>query len=111
MGETVGRKLVAVSRQRQVLCVTHLPQIASFADRHLVVTKRTARDRTRTTVAWLEESDRLQEVARMLGGPERSSTPLQHAAELLEAAARLKKQIKPPSARRPAREGPLTEKG
>jgi DNA repair protein RecN (Recombination protein N) len=99
MGETVGRKLVAVSRQRQVLCVTHLPQIASFADRHLVVTKRTARDQTRTTVASLEESDRLQEVARMLGGPERSSTPLQHAAELLEAAARLKKQARGAGAR------------
>ena len=94
MGETVGRKLMAVSRQRQVLCVTHLPQIASFADRHLVVTKRTARDHTRTTVTALEDSERLHELARMLGGPGRSSTPLQHATELLEAAARLKKRAK-----------------
>jgi len=94
MGETVGRKLVAVSRQRQVLCVTHLPQIASYADRHLVVTKRTAKDQTRTSVAVLEDSDRLHELARMLGGPGRSSTPLQHATELLEAAARLKKRTK-----------------
>ncbi len=99
MGETVGRKLVAVSRQRQVLCVTHLPQIASHADRHLVVTKRAAKGETRTTVAALEDNDRLQELARMLGGPGRSSTPLQHATELLEAAARLKKRTKAPGTR------------
>jgi DNA repair protein RecN (Recombination protein N) len=99
MGETVGRKLVAVSRQRQVLCVTHLPQIASYADRHLVVTKRAAKDETRTTVAALEDSDRPHELARMLGGPGRSGTPLQHAAELLEAAARLKKRTKTPGIR------------
>ena len=94
MGETVGRKLVAVSRQRQVLCVTHLPQIASFADRHLAVTKRTAKEQTRTSVASLEIPDRVQELARMLGGPGRSSTPLQHATELLEAAARLKRRAR-----------------
>jgi DNA repair protein RecN (Recombination protein N) len=94
MGETVGRKLVAVSRQRQVLCVTHLPQIASFADRHLVVTKRTVKEQTRTTVSPLDASDRAQELARMLGGPGRSATPLQHASELLDAAARLKKRVK-----------------
>jgi DNA repair protein RecN (Recombination protein N) len=93
MGETVGRKLVAVSRQRQVLCVTHLPQIASFADRHLAVTKRTVKDQTRTTVSPLDGSERVQELARMLGGPGRSSTPLQHATELLDAAARLKKRV------------------
>jgi DNA repair protein RecN (Recombination protein N) len=94
MGETVGRKLVTVSRQRQVLCVTHLPQIASFADRHLVVTKRTVKDQTRTTVSSLDASDRVLELSRMLGGPGRSGTPLQHATELLEAATRLKKRVK-----------------
>jgi len=94
MGQTVGRKLVAVSRQRQVLCVTHLPQIASFADRHLVVTKRTAKDQTRTTVSPLDASERVQELARMLGGAGRSGTPLQHATELLDAASRLKKRGK-----------------
>jgi DNA repair protein RecN (Recombination protein N) len=82
-----------------VLCVTHLPQIASYADRHLVVTKRAAKDETRTTVAALEDSDRPHELARMLGGPGRSGTPLQHAAELLEAAARLKKRTKTPGIR------------
>jgi DNA repair protein RecN (Recombination protein N) len=94
MAETVGRKLVAASRQHQVLCVTHLPQIASFADHHVVVAKRTLRDRTETTVQALGGADRAQEIARMLGGPSRSATPLQHATELLEAAGRLKKRLK-----------------
>ncbi len=94
MAETVGRKLVAASRQHQVLCVTHLPQIASFADHHVVVSKRALRDRTETTVQALGGADRAQEIARMLGGPSRSATPLQHANELLEAASRLKKRLK-----------------
>jgi DNA repair protein RecN (Recombination protein N) len=97
MAETVGRKLVAVSRQHQVLCVTHLPQIASFADHHVVVSKRILRDRTETFVQALGGADRAQEVARMLGGLSRSTTPLQHANELLEAASRLKKRLKTPT--------------
>lgn len=92
--EMVGRKLTAVSRQRQVLCVTHLPQIACFADQHILVAKRTLRDRTQTAVQVLESSERVQEIARMLGGPSRSDTPLQHATELLEAANRLKRRMK-----------------
>ncbi|HSD50337.1 MAG TPA: DNA repair protein RecN [Candidatus Methylomirabilis sp.] len=93
MAETVGRKLATASRQHQVLCVTHLPQIASFADYHVVVSKRTLRDRTETTVQALGGADRAQEIARMLGGPSRSAIPLQHANEMLEAARRLKKRL------------------
>jgi DNA repair protein RecN (Recombination protein N) len=92
--EMVGRKLTAVSRQRQVLCVTHLPQIACFADHHLVVSKRTLRDRTQTTAQILPDGERPQELARMLGSLSRSQTPLQHATEFLEAANRLKKRMK-----------------
>ena len=92
--ETVGRKLTTVSRQRQVLCVTHLPQIACFADHHVVVSKRSLRDRTQTTVQMLPTAERAHELARMLGGLSRSGTPLQHATELLEAANRLKKRMK-----------------
>jgi len=94
MAEIVGRKLVGVSRQHQVLCVTHLPQIASYADHHVVVSKRALRDRTRTDVEVLAEEGRPRELARMLGGPSRSGTGLQHAIELLEAANRLKKRMK-----------------
>jgi DNA repair protein RecN (Recombination protein N) len=92
--EIVGRKLAAASRQHQVLCVTHVPQIACFADQHVAVSKRTLRDRTQTTVQILSGSERAQEIARMLGGPSRSATPLQHATELLEAANRLKRRMK-----------------
>ncbi len=94
MAETVGQKLIAASRQHQVLCVTHLPQIASFADHHVVISKHSLRDRTETTVQVLGGAERAQEIARMLGGPSRSATPLQHANELLEAAGRLKKRMK-----------------
>lgn len=92
--DMVGRKLTAASRQRQVLCVTHLPQIACYADHHVTVSKRIMRDRTQTAVQALSAPERAQELARMLGGPSRSSTPLQHATELLEAASRLKKRMK-----------------
>ncbi len=94
MAETVGRKLMTASHQHQVLCVTHLPQIACFADRHVAVSKRSLRDRTQTTVQILDGTERPQELARMLGGPGRSATPLLHATELLEAANRLKKRVK-----------------
>ncbi len=94
MAEVVGRKLVAASRRHQVLIVTHLPQIACFADHHLTVSKRTPRDRTQTTVEVTDEAGRRQELARMLGGPSRSTTGLQHAIELLEAANRLKRRMK-----------------
>ena len=92
--EMVGRKLTAVSRQRQVLCVTHLPQIACFADHHVVVSKRSLRDSTQTSVQMLPPAERAQELARMLGSLSRSGTPLQHANELLEAANRLKRRMK-----------------
>jgi DNA repair protein RecN (Recombination protein N) len=94
MGEVVGRKLVAASRRHQVLCVTHLPQIACFGDQHLVVLKRAQADRTETTVKSVTLEERAREVARMLGGPSRSATALDHAHELLEAAARLKRRIR-----------------
>ena len=94
IADTVGRKLTAASRQRQVLCVTHLPQIACYADHHVTVSKRSVKDRTQTAVQVLSGAERAQELARMLGGPSRSNTPLQHAIEMLEAASRLKKRMK-----------------
>jgi DNA repair protein RecN (Recombination protein N) len=98
MGDVVGRKLAAASKQHQVLCVTHLPQIASYGDQHLVVQKRSTTERTETTVRLLAVDDRPREIARMLGGPSRSATALEHANELLEAAARLKRRMKTPVA-------------
>lgn len=94
MAEMVGRKLVRASGRHQVLCVTHLPQIACFADRHVMVVKRAAADRTETGVEELEGEGRVREVGRMLRGPGRAAVALEHGRELLEASARLKKRIK-----------------
>ena len=94
MGEVVGRKLWAVSKRHQVLCVTHLPQIACFGDQHLLVHKRNLAERTETTVRALSADERPREVARMLGGSNRSTTAIDHANELLGTAVRLKRRMK-----------------
>jgi DNA repair protein RecN (Recombination protein N) len=84
--DTVGKKLRDVARTRQVLCVTHLPQIAAYADQHFRVEKREGRGRTATTVVALVRGDRVREVARMLGGESVTNTSLQHARELITQA-------------------------
>jgi DNA repair protein RecN (Recombination protein N) len=87
VAEAVGRLLAEVARQRQVLCVTHLPQVAAFADRHLVVKKRVHGGRTAVEVAALEAPEaRRGEVARMLGGAALTATALEHARVLIAAA-------------------------
>ncbi|BCW97319.1 MAG: DNA repair protein RecN [Armatimonadota bacterium] len=83
---TVGEKLRAISRGRQVLCVTHLPQIARFADHHLKVEKggeTSGSERTVISVRALEGEERVGELARMLGGSEESEAAVRHARELL----------------------------
>jgi DNA repair protein RecN (Recombination protein N) len=84
--DTVGRKLRQVARTRQVLCITHLPQIACYADQHLATAKRVEGERTLTSVAVLSRDDRAREIARMLGGESITETSLQHAQELLKQA-------------------------
>ena len=81
--EAVGQKLKSLGRGQQVLCVTHLPQIASFADQHLVVEKREDQGRTKTRIRLLDESARTHEVARMLSGATVTETSLQHAAQMI----------------------------
>jgi DNA repair protein RecN (Recombination protein N) len=82
----VGRRLAALARTAQVLVVTHLPQVAAFADRHVVVHK--SQDGTVTTsgLTVLSEDDRVRELSRMLAGQEESDTALAHAQELLDTA-------------------------
>ncbi len=83
----VGRKLARLAQGRQVLCVTHLAQLAAFADVHLVVRKATTDDqRTRAEVEALDEPDRVTELSRMLSGAVDSELAAGHAAELLAAA-------------------------
>jgi DNA repair protein RecN (Recombination protein N) len=84
--EAVGRKLKTLSRTQQVLCVTHLPQIAAFADQHLVVVKKEEQGRTRTSVRLLERTERTEEVARMLSGAKLTETSLRHAEQLIQAS-------------------------
>ena len=82
----MGRKLRQVARTRQVLCITHLPQIACYADQHLHVDKKVEGERTVTSVAVLGKEERVREIARMLGGESVTDTSLQHALELINHA-------------------------
>jgi DNA repair protein RecN (Recombination protein N) len=83
VAETVGRALHSIGRDRQVLCVTHLPQVAAQADAHWSVTRASGRGRVATQVALLDRAARVEELARMLGGAEITATTRKHAAELL----------------------------
>ncbi|HVO12005.1 MAG TPA: DNA repair protein RecN [Vicinamibacteria bacterium] len=88
VAEVVGRKLRRLAARRQVLCVTHLPQIAAFADQHLAVRKRVTAGRTYTSVDCLSEDGRIEEVARMLGGETITETGREHAREMLKQSLR-----------------------
>lgn len=89
----VGRRLARLARRAQVLVVTHLPQVAAFADRHLVVVKSDDGAVTRSGVTALDDAGRVAELARMLAGLDGSELAHGHAAELLEAAAGFKNQF------------------
>ncbi len=85
-GEILGKKLWRLARNRQVVCVTHLPQIAVFADAHYAVRKETIRSRTLSRIERLTGKARLQELATMLAGPNYTETALNNARELLGKA-------------------------
>jgi DNA repair protein RecN (Recombination protein N) len=86
LGSVIGNKLRKLADHHQVLCITHLPQIASYADRHLTVRKEVVGDKTQTSVRIIQGPERLQELAEMIGGHRVSETTRAQAAELLEAA-------------------------
>lgn len=86
--EVVGRKLKEIARDHQVFCITHLAQIASFADAHYRVVKKTQGGRTLAEVQRLSDPERLEEVARMLGGIRITEKTLDHAREMLRNAAK-----------------------
>ncbi len=87
----VGRRLARLARTHQVICITHLPQVAAFADRHLVVRKADDGSVTRSGVLTLDDSGRVRELSRMLAGVEESALARGHAEELLANAAADKK--------------------
>jgi DNA repair protein RecN (Recombination protein N) len=82
----IGRRLAKLARTSQVLVVTHLPQVAAFADRHLTVVKSRTGEVTESGVQCLDEAQRARELARMLGGMADSDSARAHAEELLAGA-------------------------
>ena len=84
--EAVGQKLMELSRAQQVLCVTHLPQIAAFADQHFLVEKQERQGKTKTSVRLLKEEERAEEVARMISGAKLTDTSLRHAEQMLKSS-------------------------
>lgn len=83
----VSEKLSWIGRTHQVLCITHLPQIASRADNHFMIAKDIVNQQTRTTISHLEEEDSVRELARLLGGVQITDAVLQNARELKSMAA------------------------
>lgn len=84
--EAVGQKLKALSKAQQVLCVTHLPQIAAFADHHFLIEKQEKQGRTKTSIRLLDDTDRTEEIARMLSGAKLTDTSLKHAEQMLKTS-------------------------
>ncbi len=87
VAEIVGQMLRTLGGSRQILCVTHLPQVAAQAMHHLQVSKSSSKDATRTRIAPLEDEQRIEEIARMLGGVKITDQTLAHAREMVDLAA------------------------
>jgi len=83
--EAVGKKLKQLSRTKQVFCITHLPQIASFADQHYLIEKKETGGRTKTSARALDAEERTREIARMISGAKLTDTSLKHAEQMLKA--------------------------
>jgi DNA repair protein RecN (Recombination protein N) len=83
--EVVGRKMASLARHHQIICITHLPQIAKFGDNHFRISKAVSGGRTKTAITPLSEKERIDEIARMLGGEEITSATIAHAREMLKS--------------------------
>ena len=88
LGDVLGDKLAKLGRTHQVICVTHLPQVASYARHHWTIRKTRRANRTVTQIHLLQDADRLEELASMLRGESRGETTRQEAAAMLAAARR-----------------------
>jgi DNA repair protein RecN (Recombination protein N) len=86
VAEIVGRKLKEVSANHQVICITHLPQIACFGDKHMYVSKRVVKDRTITFVEELDNEQKIEEISRMLGGVNVTKATREHALEMINGS-------------------------
>lgn len=88
--QKIAEKLCSISKGAQVICITHLPQIASFADNHFYIAKTESDDRTKTTITQLDEEGKVNEIARLLGGEKITDVTKENAKELIENAKELK---------------------
>jgi DNA repair protein RecN (Recombination protein N) len=87
VAEKVGQKLKSLADYYQVICITHLPQIACFASHHFRIDKEVSKGRTRTTVSPVTGEDRVAELARMLGGTKVTAKTLAYAREMISGAS------------------------
>ncbi|MGA8179473.1 MAG: DNA repair protein RecN, partial [Desulfobacterales bacterium] len=84
VAEVVGKKLSALADRHQIICITHLPQIAKFGDHHFSISKHVSNGRTKTLIKRLNGEERVKEIARMLGGEKMTQATMVHAREMLE---------------------------
>ncbi|MCT2537508.1 DNA repair protein RecN [Aquibacillus koreensis] len=94
VAQAIAEKIYGVAVGSQVLCITHLPQVASMADTHLLIEKHVSNDRTSTVVKELEQDDRIEEIGRMTTGAELTETSMSHAKELITLAEKHKTTVK-----------------
>jgi len=83
VADVVGKKLAALSKKHQLICITHLPQIARFGSTHYFIEKKVRQGRTTTTIRPMDQQERINELARMLGGETVTGTALEHARALM----------------------------
>src|SRR5690625_2260299 len=93
VAQAMGEKIVQISTSSQVLCITHLPQVASMADAHLLITKSETDERMSTQVNELSKAEKIEELSRMMTGAELTKTALKHGQEMLDLATTFKKNI------------------
>ncbi|MFA7532751.1 MAG: DNA repair protein RecN [Tissierellaceae bacterium] len=89
--QIVGQKISRISGSHQVICISHLPQIAAFADSHFAINKIYTKNKAKTTVTMLSDKDRVKEMARLLGGANLTDTTLKHASEMINMTKKFKK--------------------
>ncbi len=84
VAEVVGRKMLSLAKNYQIICITHLAQIASFADHHFRISKHVSGGKTKTAITPLDKNERIEEIARMIGGEKITEATIAHAVEMLK---------------------------